>query len=86
MVVLGDVAKGSPAEEAGLKEGDIVVAVNKRFGQSLQEYKAALQNTIGKVKIIVYRNNELKEFDIKVKSILKWDLYEVQGRRYEVKT
>lgn len=69
-IILGDVAKGSPAEAIGLKEGDVVVAVNKNFSQNLQQYKLAMQNAGDRLKIIIQRNGELKEFDLKVKSIL----------------
>jgi hypothetical protein len=69
-IVLGDVAKGSPAEAAGLKEGDVVVAINKNFAQNLQQYKIALQTTGDRLKIIVQRDGELKEFEMKVRSIL----------------
>jgi hypothetical protein len=68
-IVVGDVAKNSPAEAAGLKEGDIVVAINKAFDQNLSALKAALQNTGDKVKIIVRRGTELMEFEFKVRSI-----------------
>jgi len=68
-IMIGDVAKNSPAEAAGLKEGDIVVAINKAFNQNLSTLKAALQNTGDKVKIIVRRGTELMEFEFKVKSI-----------------
>ncbi|MFL5741675.1 MAG: aspartyl protease family protein [Flavisolibacter sp.] len=69
-IVVGDVAKGSPAEAAGLQEGDIVVSVNRNFNQNLQQYKAAIQNLGDKLKIIVQRDGQLKEFEFKVKSIL----------------
>ncbi len=69
-IIIGDVAKNSPAEAIGLKEGDVVIAVNKNFTQNLQLYKISIQNTNEKLKIIVQRNGELKEFDLKVKSIL----------------
>ena len=39
LVEIGDVAKGSPAEQAGLQEGDIVVAINNNFSQNLNQYK-----------------------------------------------
>jgi hypothetical protein len=70
-IILGDVAKDSPAEKAGLKEGDVVIAVNRNFTQSLQQMKAALQNTAGTVRIIVKRNGELMDFEFKVKNILR---------------
>jgi len=69
-IIVGDVAKGSPAEASGLQEGDIVVAINKVFNQNLTQLKMALQNAGDKVKIIVRRNNELKVFDFKIRSIL----------------
>ena len=69
-ILVGDVAKGSPADQAGIKEGDIVVSVNRNFNQNLQQYKAALQNLSEKAKIIVNRNGELRSFEFKIKSIL----------------
>ena len=70
MIEIGDVARGSPAEAAGLKEGDVVVAVNNNFSQSLNQYKITLQSASEKVRIIVRRNNELMQFDFRVKNIL----------------
>lgn len=69
-ILLGDVAKDSPAEKAGLKEGDILLGVNKNFTQNLHQYKLALQNAGQRVKLIIQRDGELKEFEFKVKSIL----------------
>ena len=68
-IIIGDVAKNSPAELAGLKEGDIVLAVNKNFNQNLQQYKAAIQSTGDRIKMIIIRDGELKEINLKVKSI-----------------
>lgn len=69
-IIIGDVARNSPAEAAGLQEGDVVVAVNKNFSQNLQQYKATIQNTGEKLQIIVLRNGELKQYEFKVRSIL----------------
>lgn len=69
-IVLGDVAIGSPAAQAGLQEGDVVIGINNVIGQSLQQYKQALQVVGEKVKIIVSRNGELLEFTFRTKSIL----------------
>jgi hypothetical protein len=69
MILVGDVAKGSPAEACGIKEGDEVLAVNKNFSQNLNQYKIALQAPNEKVKLIIRRDGELKEFEFKVKSI-----------------
>lgn len=69
-IIIGDVAKNSPAEDAGLKEGDVVVAVNKNFNQNLQQYKLAIQNAGQKLHMVVQRNGELMTFEFKIKSIL----------------
>ncbi len=70
LIIIGDVAKNSPAEKAGVKEGDVVIAVNKNFEQNLQHLKASLQNAGNQIKLIVKRGDELMEFQFKVKSIL----------------
>ena len=70
-IIIGDVAKGSPAEVAGIKEDDVVVAVNKNFSQNLQQYKAAIQSTGDRLLLIVQRDGQLIQFNMKVKSILK---------------
>jgi hypothetical protein len=33
-IIVGNVAKNSPAEKAGIKEGDVVLAINKNFSQN----------------------------------------------------
>lgn len=68
-IVIGDVASGSPAELAGLKEGDIVAAINSNFSQNLNQYKITLQSANEKIKFIVRRNGELKQVEFKVKNI-----------------
>lgn len=70
LIIVGDVAKGSPAETAGVKEGDEVIAVNKNFTQNLNQYKISLQTPNEKVKLILRRDNVVKEIEFKVKSIL----------------
>lgn len=68
-IELGAVAKGSPAEEAGLKEGDVVVAVNNDFTQNFAKYKNILLASNTKVKLIIRRDGELVQAEMKVKSI-----------------
>jgi hypothetical protein len=70
-ILIGDVASKSPAEKAGFKEGDQVIAIDKNFSGSLKQYKTVLQNAKGKVKFIVKREEELLEIELKVRSILK---------------
>jgi hypothetical protein len=69
--VLGDVAANSPAEKAGLQEGDEVVGINNNYSQNFDQYKALLQSTVGRIKMIIRRNEELMQFEFKVKSIIQ---------------
>jgi len=69
VIMIGDVAKGSPAEAAGLKEGDEVIAINKNLLHNLNAYKIALKAPNEKIKIIIRRNGEMKEYEFKVRSI-----------------
>ena len=68
-IVAGDVASGSPAEAAGVKEGDEVLAVNKSFNQNLNQYKIELQNPNERVKLVIRRKGVLMEIEFRVKSI-----------------
>jgi len=68
-IEMGAVAKGSPAELAGIKQGDIVVAVNNDFSQNFNKYKTAILAPNSKVKLILRRNGELIQVEMKVKSI-----------------
>lgn len=70
IIIVGDVAKGSPGEAAGLLEGDVVLAVDKNFMQNLNQYKLTLQKANDKINIVIRRNEEIKMVEIKVKSIL----------------
>ena len=68
-IQIGTVAKGSPAEQAGIKEEDVLVAVNNDFSQNFSRYKTALLTPNAKVKLIIRRAGELLEMEMKVKSI-----------------
>lgn len=70
-ILIGDVAKGSPAEAAGLLEGDAVVSVNNNFSLNMTQYKTTLQSAGDKIKLIVQRAGQLQQFEFKVKNILK---------------
>lgn len=70
LIIVGDVAKGSPAEAAGIKEGDEVIAINKNFSQNLNQYKRSLQVPNENITIILRRAGAIIEMNFKVKSIL----------------
>lgn len=69
MIVVGDIAKNSPAEKAGLKEGDVVVAINTDFTQNLSRYKALLQMVHTRVDFLIRRGTELMKIGVNIKSI-----------------
>jgi hypothetical protein len=70
LIILGDVATGSPAAAAGLKEGDELVGINNLLGQHIQQFKTALQTAGDKIRMIIRRDGQLMEFNFKIKSIL----------------
>jgi hypothetical protein len=71
VIVVDETEPGSPAEKAGLKKGDIILAVDKNFSNDIQQYKSLLQNAGQKIKLIVRRNSDLLELTIKPKSFLR---------------
>lgn len=66
---VSDIMKNSPAEKAGFKEGDVVIAVGNNFSNNIQAYKSLLQNLGERVTVIVRRSTGLQELTIKVKNI-----------------
>ncbi|PZR26737.1 MAG: signal protein PDZ [Citrobacter freundii] len=68
-ILIGDVAKGSPADRAGIMEGDEVIGINNNLSQNFGQYKIALQATGERVKITLRRNMELMQKEFKVASI-----------------
>ena len=69
VIRVGDVMDGSPADKAGIRVDDILLAINNTFKGGMQVYKNLLQNTGDKLKIIISRNGELMTFNMLVKSI-----------------
>jgi len=68
-IVVGDVMKGSPAEKAGFKVDDVIMALNNNFSLNLQAYKNMLQNIGEKIKVIVKRPSGLAVLSLKIRSI-----------------
>ncbi len=51
-----DVIKGSPADNSGLKQGDIIMAINSNFSNDISTYKNLLQVIGEKITLLVSRN------------------------------
>ncbi len=69
-ITVTDVISNSPADKAGLKEGDIITGVETNFSNNIQAYKILLQNVKAKVRVTFMRNGQPKVIELKVKSIL----------------
>jgi hypothetical protein len=67
-IVITEIMKNSPAEVAGFKEGDIIVAVNNNLSKNIQTYRNMLQSAGDRFKILISRNGELFTLVLKVKS------------------
>ena len=70
LIVVEDVIKNSPADLAGIKIGDEVIAVGNLFNLNIQAYKQALQSPNSKIKLILRRNENLITINFKTSSIL----------------
>lgn len=68
-IMVVDVMAGSPAEAAGLKPGDLMMAVSNNFSKNIQMYKSLMQTPGEKVKILVLREGVPILVTLKVKSI-----------------
>ncbi|HET6253927.1 MAG TPA: aspartyl protease family protein [Puia sp.] len=69
LIRVGDIMPGSPADKAGLKVDDILIAVNTNFSNNIQAYKNQMQNAGERVRMIIRRKGQLMTFDMKVKTI-----------------
>jgi hypothetical protein len=69
-VTIEEVAGGSPAAKAGIKEGDVLIGVGTNFSNNIMQYKTLLQSSNERIKLIISRNARLIEINIKPKSIL----------------
>jgi hypothetical protein len=67
---VGEVMKDSPAEKAGFKADDIIMAVNDNFSGNIQTWKNLLQDTGEKIEIIIKRPGGIFHLALRVASIL----------------
>src|SRR5579862_9417891 len=64
-IMVDDVVTGSPADKAGIKKDDILIAVDNNFSNNIQQYKTLLQSANEKIKIVIIRSGMPLELKIK---------------------
>jgi len=69
-ILVVDVMPGSPAEQAGFKPDDLIVAVQNNFSKNIQTYKNLMQTPGERLKILVLRDGGPVVLTLKVKNIL----------------
>lgn len=69
VIEIGEVAKGSPADIAGLKVGDRVIAIGKNISNNLNQYKLELQVEKAVVKMTIQRDGVIMSLPMKLKTI-----------------
>ena len=70
-IIVTSVMRGSPAEKAGFREGDVILEINGDSHQDVQIYQGLLRTIGPRVKVVVRRNEgEVAQLSLKVKSIL----------------
>ena len=66
-----DIIPGSPGDIAGFKTGDVIFSIENNYSKNIQAYKNLFQNSIGKIKVVVFRNKEPLILNMTVKDIRK---------------
>lgn len=69
-VEVTDIIKGSPAEKAGFRKGDIIMAINNNLGPNLQLFRELLKNIGTRAVCLISRDKDLIIKKLPIKSIL----------------
>jgi hypothetical protein len=69
-IMVDDIVHGSPADKAGFKQDDIIIAVENNFSNNIQLYKSMMQSTGERLRILVSRNDQLLVLNLKPLRIL----------------
>jgi hypothetical protein len=66
-----DIIPGSPGDIAGFKTGDVIFSIENNYSKNIQAYKNLFQNSLGKIKVVIFRNKEPMILTMNVKDIRK---------------
>jgi serine protease Do len=67
-ILISDVMKKSPAQDAGLKTGDIIIRINDKDANDIADFRnyVAMQKPGAEAKLIIVRNGEEKTIPVKI--------------------
>lgn len=58
LIIADDVIAGSPSEKAGLKKGDVIIAVNSNFSNNINTYRNLMQEVGNKITLLISRDSQ----------------------------
>ena len=64
-----DIMKDSPGDKAGFMPGDVIFSVESNASKNIQTYKNLFQNSLGKIRVVVFRDQQPLVLTINVKDI-----------------
>ncbi len=64
-----DVMPGSPGDKAGFRPGDVIFSVETNMTKNIQAYKNIFQNSIGRVRVVIFRDQQPLVLTIDIKDI-----------------
>jgi len=68
-ITVEDIIKKSPADDAGLEEGDVIMAIENNISNNIQSYKAMLQGPGNRLRLLIVRKGVPKILYLRIKSI-----------------
>jgi hypothetical protein len=64
-----DIMPGSPGDKAGFLPGDVIFSVESNASKNIQAYKNLFQNSIGKIRVVIFRDQKPLVLTIDIKDI-----------------
>jgi C-terminal processing protease CtpA/Prc len=64
-----DIMPGSPGDKAGFLPGDVIFSVETNASKNIQTYKNLFQNSIGKMRVVIFRDQKPLVLTIDIKDI-----------------